>query len=137
MYSPAYNLWTFTWFVHFELPFRLKDSLNSPLIYILFSMEIRQGKLISVVYSLLTYWNQFSHGGVCKQEKMHQCYSSIRGGSNHVILSILIMHRIVFYDQNISLIFYYVKDRSLVRLWHPSCVYFTPQRQSKMRTHLK
>ena len=46
MYSTACNLWTFTWFVHFELPFRLKgtekliprDSLNSPLIYILFSM---------------------------------------------------------------------------------------------------
>ena len=46
MYSTAYNLWTFTWFVHFELPFRLKgtekfiprDSLNSPLIYILFSL---------------------------------------------------------------------------------------------------
>ena len=47
MYSTAYNLWTFTWFVHFELPFRLKgtkkiipgDSLNSPLIYILFSLD--------------------------------------------------------------------------------------------------
>ena len=26
MYSTAYNLWTFTWFVHFELPFRLKET---------------------------------------------------------------------------------------------------------------
>ena len=26
MYSTAYNLWTFTWFVHFELPFRLKGT---------------------------------------------------------------------------------------------------------------
>ena len=26
MYSTAYNLWTFTWFVHFELPFRLKRT---------------------------------------------------------------------------------------------------------------
>ena len=26
MYSNAYNLWTFTWFVHFELPFRLKGT---------------------------------------------------------------------------------------------------------------
>ena len=28
MYSTAYNLWTFTWFVHFELPFRLKGTEN-------------------------------------------------------------------------------------------------------------
>ena len=26
MYSIAYNLWTFTWFVYFELPFRLKGT---------------------------------------------------------------------------------------------------------------
>ena len=26
MYSTAYNLWTFTWFVHFELPFWLKGT---------------------------------------------------------------------------------------------------------------
>jgi len=26
MYSTAYILWTFTWFVHFELPFRLKGT---------------------------------------------------------------------------------------------------------------
>ena len=26
MYSTAYNLWTFTWFVHFELHFRLKGT---------------------------------------------------------------------------------------------------------------
>ena len=26
MYSTAYNLWTFTWFVHFELPFSLKGT---------------------------------------------------------------------------------------------------------------
>ena len=26
MYSTAYNLWTFTWFVHFELPFRQKGT---------------------------------------------------------------------------------------------------------------
>ena len=26
MYCTAYNLWTFTWFVHFELPFRLKGT---------------------------------------------------------------------------------------------------------------
>ena len=26
MYSTAYNLWRFTWFVHFKLPFRLKGT---------------------------------------------------------------------------------------------------------------
>ena len=26
MYSTAYNLWTLIWFVHFELPFRLKGT---------------------------------------------------------------------------------------------------------------
>ena len=26
MYSTAYILWTFTWFVHFEVPFRLKGT---------------------------------------------------------------------------------------------------------------
>ena len=26
MLSTAHNLWTFTWFVHFELPFRLKGT---------------------------------------------------------------------------------------------------------------
>ena len=52
----------------------------------------------------------------------------------------LIIHIIVSYDQNISLIFY-VKDGSHFRLWHPSCVYITTQRQytavQKMRTPLK
>ena len=26
MFSTVYNLWTFTWFVHFELPFSLKGT---------------------------------------------------------------------------------------------------------------
>ena len=37
--------------------------------------------------------------------------------------------------------FFYVKDGSHIRLWHPSCVYITAQRQytavQKMRTPLK
>ena len=37
----------------------------------------------------------------------------------------MIIHIIVSYDQNISLIFY-VKDGSHVRLWHPSCVSIPP-----------
>ena len=68
---------------------------------------------------------------------MDQCSFSIRGGLKHLILKI---HIIVSYDQNILLIFY-VKDRSHVRLSHPSCVSITAQRQytavQKMRTPLK
>jgi len=29
MYSTAYNLWTFAWFAHLELPFRLKGTEKS------------------------------------------------------------------------------------------------------------
>ena len=29
--------------------------------------DVRQGKFIAVVYTLRTYWNQFSLGGICKQ----------------------------------------------------------------------
>ena len=59
MYSTSYNLWTFTWFVHFELPFRLKgtekkiiprDSLNSPLIY-----SILYGFNWTVIFNTLKY----------------------------------------------------------------------------------
>ena len=32
------------------------------------SKVIMQGKLIAVAYTLRTYWNQFSVGGICKQE---------------------------------------------------------------------
>ena len=30
--------------------------------------NVMQGKLIRVAYTLRTYWNQFSQGGICKQE---------------------------------------------------------------------
>ena len=30
--------------------------------------DIMQGKLIAVAYTLRTYWNQFSLGGICKEE---------------------------------------------------------------------
>jgi len=39
-----------------------------------------QGKLIAVAYTLRTLCSQFSQGGLCKQEWMHQCLFSIRGG---------------------------------------------------------
>ena len=33
-----------------------------------YSKRVMQGKIIAVVYTLRTYWNQFSVGGICKQE---------------------------------------------------------------------
>ena len=35
------------------------------------SKVISHGKLVAVAYSLRTYWNQFSLGGVRRQEQMH------------------------------------------------------------------
>ena len=35
-----------------------------------------QGKLIAVAYTLCTYWNQFSLGGICKQEYFDNYYNS-------------------------------------------------------------
>ncbi len=67
---------------------------------------------------------------------MHQCSYSMRGGLKHLILIIFIVHRIVFYGQNISLIFY-IKDGSHVRLWHPSCVYITAQRAETVHCSTK
>ena len=50
MYSTAYNLWTFTWFVHFELPFRVKRTEK---IHTEFSM------IISYIFSEnFFYWKE-------------------------------------------------------------------------------
>ena len=61
MYSTAYNLWIFTWFVHFELPFRLKGTdkihtkvlfkFHSNIYYILFGYM-----LIYRTYLSRFYW---------------------------------------------------------------------------------
>ena len=90
------------------------------------SKVIMKGKSIAVTYSLRTCWNQFSLGGICKQEYMQQWSFSILGRLKHWILKILIIDIIVSYEQNISLIFY-VKDESHVRLRQPSFVYITAQ----------
>ena len=51
------------------------------LVYLFFlGKVIMQGKLIAVANTLRTYWNQLSLGVICKQEYMHQCSFSIRGG---------------------------------------------------------
>ena len=44
---------------------------------------VMQGKLIAIAYTLRTYGNQFSLGGICKQQQIHQCSNSIRGGLKH------------------------------------------------------
>ena len=46
--------------------FNLKTENIFQLVY---SKGVMQGKLIAVVYILRTYWNQFSLGGICKQER--------------------------------------------------------------------
>ena len=40
---------------------------NIPLLLVLHK-NVMQGKLIAVLYTLRTYWNQFSLGGIWKQE---------------------------------------------------------------------
>ena len=39
----------------------------SDLDYLIQGQGVMQGKLIAVVYTLRTYWNQFSLGGIRKQ----------------------------------------------------------------------
>ena len=59
MYSTAYNLWTFTWFVHFELPFRLKGT-----------DKIQISKFLSNIYSILFVPN-------CSSYKYCHCYNFV------------------------------------------------------------
>ena len=60
---------------------------------------IKQGKLIAVAYSLRIHIETSSLWAVFVNK------NSIRGGEKHLILVILMIHIIVSYDQNISLIF--------------------------------
>ena len=60
MYSTAYNLWTFTWFVHLELPFRLKGTEK---IY-----TERFSKFHSNIYAIL-----FGYNAKCYYENMLSC----------------------------------------------------------------
>jgi len=55
MFSTAYNLWTFTWFVHFELLLRLKgtEKIHTE----------RFSKLPSSIYSILFDYDIFFIGG--------------------------------------------------------------------------
>ena len=54
MYSTAYNLWTFTWFLHFELPFRLKgiDKIYTE------GLSKFPSNIYSILYGFnVDYWN--------------------------------------------------------------------------------
>ena len=84
--------------------------------------ELMQGKLIAVRYTLRTYWNQFSLGGLCKQEKMHQCSFSIRGFNFDNFEN---SHNSFLWPK--YFIDYFCENGFHVRLWHPSCVYFSPK----------
>jgi len=53
------------------LPFYLARTIPKIiklLRYLRKSKVVMQGKLIAVAYTLRTYWNQFSLGGICKQD---------------------------------------------------------------------
>ena len=57
----------------YEIEKKLFSLWDFPLIvekghYSAQSKNVRQGKLIAVVYILRTYLNQFALGGICKQE---------------------------------------------------------------------
>ena len=64
-------------FHHFEFSL-LKNSAITTLKFFWYSAQtnliliscknVMQGKLIAVAYTLRTYWNQFTLGGICKQE---------------------------------------------------------------------
>ena len=87
--TSAINVWENT-FGKINRNFKYPHILQRTIPY---SKVLMQGKLIAVRV-------QFSLGGICKQEQMHQCSSSIREGL------ILIIHIIVSDDQNISLIIF-------------------------------
>ncbi len=63
MYSIAYNLWTFTWFVHFELPFGLKgtEKIHTERFFKFPSniYSIRSEKVFSFLRINHTYWIYF------------------------------------------------------------------------------
>ena len=48
--------------------FRIFDVFPVSGYFLGFGKNVMQGKLIAIVYTLRTYWNQFSLSGICKQE---------------------------------------------------------------------
>ena len=72
-------LWQVLWFLKVYFPFCFADR-GRVSTYLGRTKGVMKGKLIAVVYTLLTYWNQSSLGGFCKQEQMDQCSFNIRVG---------------------------------------------------------
>ena len=77
-------MWIYTWKGWGVLVITLSQTLTQYLLIKLFQSRIliiailtrfskvlMQGKLIAVVYTLRTYWNQFSLGGIFKQKCVH------------------------------------------------------------------
>ena len=56
----------------YKIESKLFKFFSSLLYYRIFYLAqtkgVMQGKLIAVVYTLRTHWNQFSLGGICKQD---------------------------------------------------------------------
>ena len=113
-----------------------KYRIFSPIMQISFQLVyergeqkgVLKGKLIAGSWILCVHIKTSSHWA--KFVNKNRCIS-VRLVSEEVKalnLITLIIHIIVSYDQNISLIFY-VKDGSHVRLRHPSCVCITALRQ--------
>ena len=47
---------------------KIFQTMNSVVQWLICIKGVIQGKLIAVVFTLRTHWNQFSLGGICKQE---------------------------------------------------------------------
>ena len=73
MYSTAYNLWTFTWIVHFQLPFRLKGTekihterfskFPSNIYFILFGSNAAFNNTLKKLYfqnKIKYYWEKYA-----------------------------------------------------------------------------
>ena len=93
---------------------------------ILWNKIIRQGKLIAVAFSLSTYSNQFSLGGVYNKNRCISVPLMSRVDKS-ITFDNLIIHIIIFYDQNIWLIF-------LCKRWIPCqavtsvlCLLYSPE----------
>ena len=78
--------------------------------------NVMQGKLIAVAYTLRTYRNQFSLGGICKQEKRLKAFNFDSFENSH--------NSFLWTEYFID---YFCENGFHVRLRHPSCVYFSAQ----------
>ena len=102
MYSTAYNLLTFTWFVHFELPFRLKGTEKNH--------TERFSKFPSNIYSILYGWDPLCAVGckflriawrMCKH-KMTLCRTGNTCNRNLTILDYFLYTLVLFNNNKLT-----------------------------------